>query len=229
MKNLQVIHRDLKLDNIVLNNADILQSTAKLCDFGLARFVHQAKHEKYSEVEVEMAKPEKEWSTLLRSQSRQLDRLIGTMKMEHTKTFKPMGSLHESEGEMTAAAGSYGFMAPEVFKGEQYNERADIFSFAVVMYNLCYRIMPSLIIMGNGGASSMALYARKVACDGFRQPLNDEKVPQCVNDIIRESWDEDPESRPSASSIVERLEAILQDPEFGMLPPSTFPSCCTIC
>jgi serine/threonine protein kinase len=113
------------------------------------------------------------------------------------------------EGEITGVAGSYGYMAPEVFRGQPYNQKADIFSFGVLMYNLCYRIVPSLMIMSNGDRQDMVVFAKKVS-QGFRQPLNDEKVPPSINALIASCWQESPEARPSASAIVKKLNEILE-------------------
>ena len=113
------------------------------------------------------------------------------------------------EGEITGIAGSYGYMAPEVFNGQPDNQKADIFSFGVFKYILCYRIVPSLMIMSNGDRQDMVVLARKVS-QGYRQPLNDQKAPPSVNELIASCWHESPESRPSASSIMKTLSEILE-------------------
>ena len=37
---------------------------------------------------------------------------------------------------MTGETGSYRFMAPEVFRHEQYSEKVDVYSFALILYNM---------------------------------------------------------------------------------------------
>ena len=43
--------------------------------------------------------------------------------------------------DLTGQTGSYLYMAPEVFRGERYNHKADVFSFAMIMYELLHRQM----------------------------------------------------------------------------------------
>lgn len=43
---------------------------------------------------------------------------------------------------MTSKIGTYQWMAPEVIKGFKYTEKADVFSFAVIMWELATRKPP---------------------------------------------------------------------------------------
>jgi serine/threonine protein kinase len=42
----------------------------------------------------------------------------------------------ETSGHMTAETGTYRWMAPEVIEHKPYDEKADVFSFGVVMWEL---------------------------------------------------------------------------------------------
>jgi serine/threonine protein kinase len=42
----------------------------------------------------------------------------------------------ETSGHMTAETGTYRWMAPEVIEHKPYDERADVFSFGVVLWEL---------------------------------------------------------------------------------------------
>jgi serine/threonine protein kinase len=42
----------------------------------------------------------------------------------------------EANGHMTAETGTYRWMAPEVIEHKPYDEKADVFSFGVVMWEL---------------------------------------------------------------------------------------------
>jgi serine/threonine protein kinase len=42
----------------------------------------------------------------------------------------------ETNGHMTAETGTYRWMAPEVIEHKPYDEKADVFSFGVVMWEL---------------------------------------------------------------------------------------------
>jgi serine/threonine protein kinase len=65
-------------------------------------------------------------------------------------------------------AGPLLWMAPEVFRGQQYTKAIDSFSFGVVMYEVLTAQPPHF-------AAGMELepYARAVALRGYRAPLPD--------------------------------------------------------
>jgi serine/threonine protein kinase len=85
----KIIHRDLKLQNILLDGQDC--STAKVADFGTSK--------------------------LLRS-----------------------GTQHH-----TANIGTVQFMSPEVIAGEEYDEKVDIYSFAICMYEVSTLVVPTIL------------------------------------------------------------------------------------
>jgi len=222
------------LDNVILTSKQIDKASAKLVDFGLAAFLEGARNNKYSAFVEEANKPEQEWSPLLRSKSRRVDSVmrnvtfVGLPATSFTKD-----QMNEIQGEMTGLAGSYGYMAPEVFNGQPYNEKADIFSFGVLMYNLCYRVIPSLMIMSNGDTEDVIVYAKRVS-EGFRQPLNDEKVPSSMNALIEACWHQSPGSRPAAASIVEQISELLEKGSYytvcnGNLSDFVMPFCLYLC
>ena len=120
-------------------------------------------------------------------------------------------SMSDGGNEVTGVAGSYGYMAPEVFNEQPYNEKVDVFSFAVMMYNLCYRVIPALQINPKTGETEdMVEYAARVST-GWRQPLLDSRVPPAVNRIIEACWSQDSKMRPSMNEVVRQLKAVLAD------------------
>lgn len=44
--------------------------------------------------------------------------------------------------KMTGETGSYRYMAPEVFKHENYNEKVDVYAFAMIFYQLLQGVPP---------------------------------------------------------------------------------------
>ena len=99
----------------------------------------------------------------------------------------------------------------------QYNEKADIFSFAMVMYNLFHRVIPSVLIMSDGDEGDMAVYAWNVA-NGFRPQLSEKTVPRAVSDLINKCWSGVPELRPSAAEVVATLQGIQASGVCSALP-----------
>lgn len=54
------------------------------------------------------------------------------------------------------------FQAPEVLRNEDYDEKADIYSFGVMMYNMFYKVIPTVLIALNGTDEDVVFYAWKV-------------------------------------------------------------------
>ena len=109
---------------------------------------------------------------------------------------------------------------------QHYNEKVDVFSFGVMLYNLCYRVIPALQINPKTGETEdMNVYVQRVSM-GWRQQLNDARVPALINDIIGACWSQDPKDRPSMSDVVTRLEAVLADPTVDLENKKTGSFCC---
>lgn len=75
-------------------------------------------------------------------------------------------ALHIDESaahDLTGRTGSFMYMAPEVYKAQQYNEKADVFSFGVVMYEVFSRLAMSTVVVGpTGDPAAAKVYANKV-------------------------------------------------------------------
>ncbi|KAG0528230.1 hypothetical protein BDA96_06G300400 [Sorghum bicolor] len=104
-------------------------------------------------------------------------------------------------GDMTAETGTYRWMAPEVINHKPYDHRADIFSFAVVLWEL----VTSKIPYENLTPLQAALGVRQ----GLRLEIPPLVHPQ-LSKLIQRCWDEDPNLRPSFSEITVELEGMLR-------------------
>ena len=109
---------------------------------------------------------------------------------------------------MTQAGTPY-WSAPEVLRGEQYNESADVYSAAMVFYEIWARIVPFK------GMSPMEVAVQVTAeqDDGtfMRPPLAKEAealgLPCIIMDLVDDAWDNEPRKRPNFSVICDRIEA----------------------
>ena len=90
---------------------------------------------------------------------------------------------------MSGMAGSKRFMAPEVCNGLPYNEKVDVYSFAVVLWEICTLRKPF-------AGMSVADHYREVIVGGLRPPL-DPRWPARLVNLLQECWHEDPDRRPS--------------------------------
>lgn len=103
-------------------------------------------------------------------------------------------------GLMTAETGTYRWMAPEVINHELYDQKADVFSFAIVLWELLTAKLPY--------DSMTPLQAALGVRQGLRPPIP-ENTPPSVATILRNCWEKDPSKRPSFSEITIKLEEIL--------------------
>ncbi|XP_052201278.1 serine/threonine-protein kinase STY46-like isoform X2 [Diospyros lotus] len=105
-------------------------------------------------------------------------------------------------GVMTAETGTYRWMAPEVINHQPYDQKADVFSFAIVLWELVTAKVP----YENMTPLQAALGVRQ----GLRPELPDETHPKLL-DLMRKCWEAVPCKRPSFSEIRLELEELLHE------------------
>lgn len=195
-----VIHRDLKLDNVMLSCADVALADAKLADFGLARLAAAEDRRTLCQIKRMLAEDT-------------ADPAAATQAAD-SKSMLETDSCWDSSGapafvpaaELTGRTGSFGYMAPEVLHSRQYDAAVDIFSLGMCMHNLFARTIPSFSILLTGGEEQLELFAAQVA-DGYRPPLP-AGLPAALADVINACWKGDPDLRPTARQVVQMLQAV---------------------
>ncbi|XP_031284694.1 serine/threonine-protein kinase STY46-like isoform X2 [Pistacia vera] len=109
----------------------------------------------------------------------------------------------QSEGGiMTAETGTYRWMAPEVINHQQYDQKADVFSFAIVLWELVTAKVP----YDNMTPLQAALGVRQ----GLRPDLPENAHPKLL-DLMQRCWEGVPNKRPSFSDIELELEALVHE------------------
>ncbi|GLJ11566.1 hypothetical protein SUGI_0171360 [Cryptomeria japonica] len=146
----KVLHRDLKLSNIFLDD----NHHVKLGDFGHARF------------------------------------------------------LVDGELALTGETGTYVYMAPEVIKSQPYDEKSDVYSYAIILNELVTGLPP--YINSNYPPPKIAY---EVAEGNLRPTLpNDEHITNdALINLICCSWDTNPSKRPTFESITYTMKKIKED------------------
>lgn len=104
---------------------------------------------------------------------------------------------------MTGETGSYRYMAPEVFRHEEYSETVDVYSYAMIFYYLLQNAQP---FAGMSGIDAVT----KAAVDGER-PLIPRDVDTRLSFLLKRCWDENPNARPSFEEIVRGLNLYSRD------------------
>jgi len=78
--------------------------------------------------------------------------------------------------DMTGGTGAYIYMAPEAFMGQRYNHKVDVYSFAVVAWEVLHQQLSATRFAMRGTASEIKTYAKHVANQGYR-PLISKSLP----------------------------------------------------
>lgn len=107
---------------------------------------------------------------------------------------------------MTQGAGTVQWMAPEVIKGTDYTEAADIFSYAIVAFEVICRRVPSIKGIRN---DQFSWAVRKGKRPDIMDPLYiPEVVPAGLIELTTQCWDQDPSGRPTFKDIWQTLAKI---------------------
>ena len=109
--------------------------------------------------------------------------------------------------KMTGETGSYRYMAPEVFRHEPYNLKVDVYSYAMIVFQLFECICPF-------HSTDPIVAARNAAMTGKRPefPTKDSlsEADAALRRLVVDCWDGDPEKRPAFVEIIARLEELLK-------------------
>lgn len=108
----------------------------------------------------------------------------------------------EASGHMTAETGTYRWMAPEVIEHKPYDEKADVFSFAVVLWELLTCKVPYSDMTPLQAAVG-------VVQKGLRPPIPPQSPP-ALNQIMEACWDSSPAHRPTFKELTPRLQQLFE-------------------
>eukprot|EP00884_Botryococcus_braunii_P011889 jgi/Botrbrau1/20700/Bobra.0058s0029.1 len=113
--------------------------------------------------------------------------------------------------DMTGAAGSYRYMAPEVYLHQPYSSKVDVYAFAMICFELFEGRTPF-------GRIVDAKVAAEKASRGERPTWGKvnrwgKSVPQELKTLVEECWHPEADKRPHFIDIAPRLAAVV-----GQLP-----------
>lgn len=108
--------------------------------------------------------------------------------------------------KLTGETGSYRYMAPEVFRHEPYNLKVDVYSFAMIIFQVFETTPPYAGCDPVEAARSAAMLGARPV---FPPRRNLSEVQLELRDLITCCWASDAEARPSFEDIIARLENLL--------------------
>ncbi|KAK6490134.1 mitogen-activated protein kinase kinase kinase 7-like isoform X1 [Huso huso] len=113
------------------------------------------------------------------------------------------GTACDIQTHMTNNKGSAAWMAPEVFEGNNYSEKCDVFSWGIILWEVITRRKPFDEI---GGPAFRIMWA---VHNGTRPPLI-KNLPKPIESLMTRCWSKDPSQRPSMEEIVKIMTHFMQ-------------------
>lgn len=113
------------------------------------------------------------------------------------------GTACDKQTIMTNNKGSAAWMAPEVFEGNQYTEKCDVFSWGIILWEVLARRLPFEEIGGNDLRVLWAIHTDQ------RPPLIS-GCPPPLEELMTQSWHKNVDVRPSMAQIVTNIEYLQQ-------------------
>jgi len=154
----------------------------------------------------------------LKSSNVLLTKLIRSTEQEPFAKVSDFGLARTSSGTssiamMTVGVGTWRWMAPEVFDGDDngpYDERADVFSFAILMYEVLLRKIPySEQFPVDSTDPRIGLHV----CLGGRPSLLGvtPDFPAVLSELMQQSWHRDASNRPGFEQLERELRNLLAE------------------
>nr|VDC99046.1 unnamed protein product [Brassica oleracea] len=106
-------------------------------------------------------------------------------------------------GVMTAETGTYRWMAPEVIEHKPYDHRADVFSYAIVLWELLTGELPYSCLTPLQAAVG-------VVQKGLRPKIPKQTHPK-LTELLEKCWQQDPAQRPDFAEIKEMVTQLLHE------------------
>lgn len=176
-----VTHRDLKSNNCLIDDRT---DEALIIDFGLCAFrdeVHLRTKESRNSHGSRACEPAPP-ATLV----------VNPVKTDHVK-------------------GTPFWIAPEMIKMKQWDERSDVYSYGIVLWELNTCEMPYQTDKFKGYNDRQLLQAIRLGARPSRTKLLEAGTPSEMRRLIEACWDEDLRKRPSMRRVVEKLEQMKKE------------------
>jgi ankyrin repeat protein len=125
-----------------------------------------------------------------------------------SKLMKPLSNPEDRAPRMSGGVGTWRYMAPEVVRAEQYTDRVDIYSFALIMWFMSTGHQPFVDQFGQDAELVLKDYLRgNEPRPGFAHGLisGSRGTPTVLRQIVEECWHKHAASRPSAHQCTQRL------------------------
>jgi serine/threonine protein kinase len=103
---------------------------------------------------------------------------------------------------MTGVCGSLRYMAPEVAMTKPYNHRSELYSFGIVLWEMCMLRRPYDTMLAES-------FERRVCIEGERPKLDEKKLTPALCSLLSQCWDADFNRRPEARELADQMMTLV--------------------
>ena len=185
------LHRDLKSGNILVTNVRGCM-LAKVADFGTSTLVMGATMDVDA---IDMGVHTRD----------NLGRHTQQAALASNTSSNGGSGFASGARTLTRGVGTPLWMAPEIIAGRKYGYSADVWSFAIVLWELASQEEPWTDIQSSSVFSLALLEAIE---DGRRPPISAD-WPQGYVDLMMQGWQYDPAARPPFETILDTLKKLM--------------------
>lgn len=112
----------------------------------------------------------------------------------------PEDNLEDGLFQMSGV-GTWRYMAPEIVLHQHYNQKVDVFSFAMVLYELVFQEKPF-------GLYNFEMH-KLLVCEGGERPTIPTSCPLALNDIFQGAWKAEPHDRVDMQEVCTGLDRVV--------------------
>lgn len=109
-----------------------------------------------------------------------------------------------------SASGTRRYMAVEIFNTGRYNYKADVFSWAIVLYEMLSHIKPFADFTCQSHEELVCRLGGRPKLSDIEWPLDMSQVTQELQALLHQGWHHDWKERPSMAQVCLRLEDLLE-------------------
>lgn len=114
-----------------------------------------------------------------------------------------LARVYTDDRAMTPCSGSTRYMSPEVMVGGKYDLSADVYSYAILLWEVCTRSFQQPYALIKDAESAK----RAIAGRRYRPPIH-HIYNKTIQNVLIHGWHQNPQIRPSFSLIVTQLETL---------------------
>jgi serine/threonine protein kinase len=102
---------------------------------------------------------------------------------------------------LTSCIGSLRYMSPECALGKPYSFSSDVYSYAILLWEICAIQRPYVNLLTNSALVKVAFF-------GNERPSLRKIVSPEIKQLLQKGWNPNPSNRPTMSSIVDTLRSL---------------------